>query len=187
MKIVSIGGVPASGKTTLVKRLREMLGKPKLFKFRKLRGEYYKEDSIYLLGVYDDKLFSGTDRLSMAVQPDVIKFLTYIKENSYDSIIVFEGDRLFNKSFIESIRDIADSKIYLLQVDEEELEKRHIKRNDTQSEKWLKGRITKIQNIIDKYGKQIELMSNKDEEELENNVRNIWQSLRQSADPRNIT
>ena len=39
-------------------------------------------------------------------------------------------------------------KIYVLQVSKEEEKKRHIARNDTQTEVWLKGRRTQINNIM---------------------------------------
>ena len=41
-----------------------------------------------------------------------------------------------------------DVKIYVLQVSKEEEKKRHIARNDTQTEVWLKGRRTQINNIM---------------------------------------
>ena len=41
-----------------------------------------------------------------------------------------------------------DVKIYVLKVSKEEEKKRHIARNDTQTEVWLKGRRTQINNIM---------------------------------------
>ena len=179
MKIIGLGGEPATGKTTLFKNLRNKLGKPKHFKFKMVRGELYEVEprNIFMLGVYDDGTFSGTDRLSMAVQPQVMDFLKAINKDFKNPIVLFEGDRLFNKSFIKAIKERYDTALYLTIANEKEKQRRHVSRGDTQSDKWLKGRKTKIANIL-KENDDIFTLPNNTEKELDKNLEIIWQMIK---------
>ena len=41
------------------------------------------KNNIYILGKYEEgEVFAGTDRMSMAVQPEAIKFLATLSANS---------------------------------------------------------------------------------------------------------
>ena len=52
MKCVAIGGVPATGKTTLVKKIYDKM--PKInFEYGLVKGHYDKENNIALLGLYN--------------------------------------------------------------------------------------------------------------------------------------
>ena len=75
MKVIAIGGEPGSGKTTLMNRIiSHYKFEPKYDSFKLV--PYMQKDNIYLLGKYEEgEVFSGTDRMSMAVQPEAIKFL----------------------------------------------------------------------------------------------------------------
>tara|TARA_R100000388_G_scaffold90978_1_gene72735 strand:- start:266 stop:484 length:219 start_codon:yes stop_codon:yes gene_type:complete len=67
--------------------------------------------------------------------------------------------------------------VIVLEQDEETLRKRHVARQDTQSEKFLKGRKTKIQNILDAKDLPIEKWKL---DEINDTVRlsnNIWSWL----------
>lgn len=139
-RIIAIGGEPAAGKTTLMRKILKQYPTLKPFKFGLVRGQYCEERNLYFIGVYDDSTFSGTDKLSMAVQPVFLKFIDYIKEGT----IVFEGDRLFNSSLFEKVK----CQLYVLQADPETLKARHIERKDDQPEKFLRARKTKTENII---------------------------------------
>lgn len=55
----------------------------------------------------------------------------------------------------------------LLQANDTTLADRHTQRNDTQSDKFLKGRKTKYNNIISEFPDDIQLMSNNTELEQE--------------------
>jgi hypothetical protein len=94
----------------------------KTFSYGLVKGLYSKEKQIYFIGIYDNSIFCGTDKLSMAVQPDFIKLLD-IKKNA---TFVFEGDRLFNQSLF----DQKPCDIYVLEVNNENLKERHKTRND---------------------------------------------------------
>ena len=174
--IIGIGGIPASGKTSLMRLLKSKMGKSKTFKFGKLSGEYYTND-VFLLGIYDKELFSGTDRLSMAVQPDAVKFIKYLEENKTNYTIIFEGDRLYNGKFIDEIIK-TKYKLYILTAKEEIVEKRHINRQDTQSSTFKKSRYTKVNNLISKYGSKITLLENNTKSDQHKNLELLWQDLK---------
>ena len=141
MKAVAIGGVPASGKSTLMKHILKKAQVEKKFAYGLLRGYIVKETAF--LGLYPSgDRFGGTDKLSMAVQKDYDKFLD---EQSYN--IVFEGDRLFTANNLLGLQETHDHKIIILENDPLTLAHRHVDREDTQSPKFLKGRNTKINNI----------------------------------------
>ena len=65
---------------------------------------------------------------------------------------------MFSLNNIEYIKQIYDTKIILLENDENTLHNRHKERNDSQSDKFLKGRKTKIKNISNHF-KDIEVYS----------------------------
>lgn len=145
MKVFAIGGEPGSGKTTLMKKVIEHYKvEPKYDAFKLV--PYLQKDNIYILGKYEEgEVFSGTDRMSMAVQPEAIKFLSSL---SKDSIVLFEGDRLFTASFLEDCMDKYDLKIIYLSTRKEIREDRYKDRGSSQNETWLQGRETKISNIL---------------------------------------
>lgn len=138
-RIIAIGGEPASGKSTLMKRIIKEILPLKTFSYGLVKGLYSKPLETYIIGVYDNSVFCGTDKLSMAVQPDFVRLLD-IKKNA---TFVFEGDRLFNQSLF----DKKSCEIYILEVSEDTLRIRHEKRQDNQSDKFKKAKRTKIENI----------------------------------------
>jgi hypothetical protein len=109
---------------------------------------YCKEIDTYILGKYEDgETFAGTDRLSMAVQPIAQEF---VKETA--SNILFEGDRIFNQSFLEFCMGLpVDLQVVFLSVPKEILEQRYVDRGSDQSETFLKGRATKYNNLLSNF------------------------------------
>jgi dephospho-CoA kinase len=138
-RILAIGGKPATGKTTIIKEIIKAFKPYVKFKFGLVRGMYFDKQQLYIIGIYDKSVFSGTDKLSMAVQPDFIRFLKKIDNGK----IIFEGDRLFNQSLFNKIK----CDIMVLEVNNETEKYRHKKRNDNQSVKFIKSKETKIENI----------------------------------------
>ena len=145
MKVIAIGGEPGAGKTTLMKKLIERFDvQPKYDSFKLV--PYLCKDNIYVLGKYEDgETFGGTDRMSMAVQPEAIKFLASL---SADSIVLYEGDRLFNNSFLEHCNENYDLSIIYLKTDKSVRQERYKERGSNQNETWLQGRETKVSNIL---------------------------------------
>jgi len=145
MKIIAIGGEPGCGKTTLMKKIIEHFEvEPKYDEFKLV--PYLQKGNIYILGKYEEgHVFAGTDRMSMAVQPEAIKFLSTLPT---DSIVLYEGDRLFTASFLEDCLDKYDLDIVYLSTDKNIRTQRYAERGSEQDETWLRGRETKISNIL---------------------------------------
>jgi len=153
MKIIAIGGEPGAGKTSLMKKIIEKYKMLPAYEAFKL-VPYLNKNNYYVLGKYEqDEVFAGTDRMSMAVQPEAKKFLSSLPENS---IVLFEGDRLFNSSFLEMCVELYDTKIIYLKTSKNVRQGRYEERKSNQNETWLQGRETKISNILS----NIQLMFN---------------------------
>jgi hypothetical protein len=149
VKVIAMGGEPATGKTTLMFKLISMADDWETIKPQKLLDAMYsKKLNLYILGKYanDGNVFQGTDRLSMAVQPDAEKFF----ESLENANVIFEGDRLFNGKMLDSLQDKFpnDLKVLILTVKDSTLDQRHIDRKDDQDDKFKNSRKTKISNIM---------------------------------------
>ena len=144
MKIIAIGGEPGAGKTSLVQRIIKSYNFVDKYNEYKL-VPYLQYNNVYVLGKYDsDGYAQGTDRMSMAVQPAAVDFLNQIPKNS---IVIFEGDRLFNSSYLTYCCKY-DLDIIYLKTDSSIREQRYIERGSIQNKTWLSGRETKISNIL---------------------------------------
>jgi dephospho-CoA kinase len=150
MNLTIIGGLQASGKTTLMRMIRENLGEPIKNKLGTLHYEEYNNHIVY--GIYNGDTFDGTDKLSMAVITDALNHLKHNKKN-----ILIEGDRLFNLKFLDSAKALGyDIKIIICTVsDNSVLLNRFKKRGQMQKESFIKGRMTKINNVTAKYDSTI--------------------------------
>jgi hypothetical protein len=147
MKVIALGGEPGSGKTTLMRALMSSweMGQDSLKNDFKL-VPYHQKNNIYILGKYEDgEVFAGTDRMSMAVQPEAIKFLATLPS---DAVVLFEGDRLFTASFLEHCAENYQTEILYLQTEREVRKERYAERGSAQNETWLAGRESKIGNIL---------------------------------------
>ena len=145
-KIIALGGEPATGKTTLMWRIIDSATDWQKIEPKKTLSAIRSESlDLTILGKYDrSEQFAGTDRLSMSVQPAATEFIKEATGN-----ILFEGDRLFNRKFIDAIIscNCLFSLIYI-EASRNELQNRHIDRKDTQTETFLKSRQTKYSNIV---------------------------------------
>ena len=144
--IIALGGEPATGKTTLMWRIIDSATDWQKIEPKKTLSAIRSESlDLTILGKYDrSEQFAGTDRLSMSVQPAATEFIKEATGN-----ILFEGDRLFNRKFIDAIIscDCSFSLIYI-EASRDELHNRHVDRKDTQTETFLKSRQTKYSNIV---------------------------------------
>ena len=143
--IFLIGGIPCSGKSTLTRNLISRLPDPvdiepmPLFKCQ-------LHDNILVVGRYPEgETFGGTDKLSHGSIPQFRTFIDDISPRYKHTII--EGDRYFRNEYIEWLLDNHEAEVYILTVDLETEKERHKLRGDTQSEVWLQGRRTQIDNI----------------------------------------
>lgn len=145
MKVIAIFGEPGSGKSTLMKRLMtELQISQEIYNDFKL-VPYHKNEQIYVLGKYEEgETFGGTDKMSMAVQPEAVKFLAQLP---VDATVLFEGDRLCTASFLEHCAENYDTTIVYLKTNKETRQVRYAERGSNQDETWLRGRESKINNI----------------------------------------
>ncbi len=145
MKIIVIGGEPATGKSRLMRKIK---GKRefKSNKYKKLL-DYEKKGDLIIFGRYEGEKFDGTDRLAMSVQPVAVDFVKKTLKKNPDTTIIFEGDRLFNKKFIQFISKTCPFCVIILTVSQSVKDERHKDREDTQTETFLKSRKTKVANV----------------------------------------
>ena len=143
--IIMIGGIPCSGKSTLMRSIIVELSSHEdcepmpLFRCQ-------SHNDILVVGRYPEgEVFGGTDKLSYGTIP---KFRDFIRqEESKWKHILIEGDRFVREKDISWIVDSYDSRIYILKVPLELEKQRHIQRQDAQSEVWLKTRRGLISNL----------------------------------------
>jgi deoxyadenosine/deoxycytidine kinase len=148
-QIIAVGGNPGSGKTTLFRAFMEGKRWDKVDANKLLPAMYCKELDLFVLGKYEaGETFAGTDRLSMAVQPMVEEFALNTKSN-----ILFEGDRIFNQSFLEFAAGLEDTELHIIYLDvpKHVLQERYAQRGSNQSATFLKGRETKYQNLLQNF------------------------------------
>lgn len=177
MKIAGLIGEPACGKTTIARELLKLLSKGEPFKSGLLNGTFHRFENTYVLGRYEPgEVFAGTDRLSMGVQPHAERFLHGI---SIGDSVFFEGDRLGNLKFLKACAEVTggnDLRLFTPDVTPELIAERHKKRADTQSESFLKGRRTKLENIAKEFN--IRMLPNRDPSDAIYAARAIYNFLK---------
>lgn len=176
--IIAIGGEPAVGKSTIIKKFMEGSSWWKEEPEKLVVTMKHDHHNIRIVGDYSDKdhKFPGTDRLSMAVQPQALKFF----ENT-NAHILFEGDRLFNRSLLEVVADWADSSkvnfhIIIVEADKHVKHARHSDRKDDQEKQFLDAKETKIENISSSLVLMDYLIrvQNNTQEDLDTIVSDLW-------------
>jgi broad-specificity NMP kinase len=148
-KILAVAGQPGTGKTTLFRRFiaqhQWAVVEPK----KTLNGLYCAELDLYILGKYaEGEVFSGTDKLSMSVQPMADAFVKETQSN-----VLFEGDRLTNGKFYDALLSLPDTEVnfLILSAKDATLKARYAERGSDQSETFLRGRETKIAKILSNF------------------------------------
>jgi hypothetical protein len=144
--IIGISGVPGTGKTTLMWKFIDQYNWIETEPVKLVPALYNAELDLYILGKYEKgEVFAGTDRLSMACQPAVVEFISNNTSN-----ILFEGDRLTNFKFFDFLLSLKETKVnfVVLTTNKNLLKERYDFRGSNQSETFLKGRNTKIDNIL---------------------------------------
>ena len=175
--IIMIGGAPCSGKSTLTRNILSKLGSAEYVEPIKL-FPCEKRGDVLVVGRYPEgETFGGTDRISYGA---ISQFRDFIDQEAPKHKHIFlEGDRFFRAQDIEWLLDNYDAKVYVLTVGEDEERRRHIERGDTQSEVWLKGRRSQINNILtnmDLFGK-IEVIKNNSIDDQTKLVNEIYESF----------
>lgn len=149
MKVIYLIGIPGTGKSTIMKEfMKTQCGKWKQDRPIDLLDTHVN-GTVRILGKYEEgETFSGTDRLSMAVAPKAIEWIS----TQPDELIVGEGDRLNNAGFFEACGD--NLTIIHLTVSDAERERRYKERGSDQSEKFIQTCRTKCANILERFGDQ---------------------------------
>ena len=148
-KLIAVGGQPRTGKTTLFRKFMEDKKWIQVEPAKLVSAMYNEELDLYILGKYEEgETFAGTDRLSMAVQPAVQEWI-----KTHNCNILFEGDRIFNQSFLEFAMglDSTDLQIVYLKAPKDILQQRYQDRGSDQSEQFLRGRETKYSNLLSNF------------------------------------
>jgi adenylate kinase len=148
-KLIAVGGQPGTGKTTLFRKFMEGKDWIDVAPVKLVNASYNIDRDLYILGKYEEgQIFAGTDRLSMAVQPPLQEWIA-----SHNCNILFEGDRIFNQSFLEFAMGLPDTELQVvyLKTTKEVLEQRYKDRGSDQSEQFLRGRETKYSNLLSNF------------------------------------
>jgi len=143
-KVIGIGGVPASGKTTLMVELMARFDDLTKVRLGKLKGYRSAKHNAYILGIYNGALFQGTDKLSMTAVTDLYK-LCRVKSGI---TVIFEGDRFFSRKVFETL-EASGTECTKFICQTEKQSERIIERGSEQSEQFLKAKATKTENLRD--------------------------------------
>ena len=147
--VIAVVGVPGTGKTTLMK---EFVKKYQWEEHKPvdLVDGYLSNDGIFLMGKYEEgEVFSGTDRLSMAVQPKAVEYL----QTKPAETVIFEGDRLTTLSFFREVKSCGHKLVIVeLVVSDFVREKRYRDRGSEQTEQFIQSRFTKLRNVRSEFG-----------------------------------
>lgn len=145
MKLIYLIGEPGVGKTTTMRELTSQLGpavqvdKPLAHRIGAGWMELGKQRG----------LFSGTDALSMSVQPTAIVWLKRLAERNEVGTVLGEGDRLGTASFLDAVERFAEVRLVVLTAAPGVAEQRRDSRGQTFAfnPQWLKGRISKVERL----------------------------------------
>lgn len=150
--VIGVGGEPAAGKSTVVQLVLAGLGPGTEFCRGLVRGTLHGplDNTVAVLGLYGPSDYPGTDRLSMAVQPAAVRFVNDVAAGAFPvHAVLFEGDRLFNASFLAACRGaLPASEFLVLTASEAARADRRAGRGDTKPPGFLAGRASKYRNIL---------------------------------------
>lgn len=146
MRIIAIIGVPASGKTELVRGMLHLFREG--FSHGLLHGHCDRAGQRYLLGIYRGWDFDGTDQLSFRAVVDLRAWLPTLPEQA---VVIFEGDRFAQLRLLQELLAIHQLTVVLIDASPETLSRRRDKRakktGKPQDKAWLAGRTTKVNRI----------------------------------------
>lgn len=141
-QLLYIIGVPGAGKSAVTAEL--VRGRRRRVRTEPFAHTVY-EDGLVQLG-REREGHSGTDALSMSVQPQAIAAL----EAQVWARVLGEGDRLANAAFFAAARAAGyHVEVVLIDTPEPVAAERRAARGTNQDPAWLKGRITKVEGLVD--------------------------------------
>lgn len=102
---------------------------------------------IFEIGKRRDGGFGGTDALGYTIGPKVVQWL----EQARPSPVIAEGDRLANWAFFWGVQNLGyELTIAYLHVPDAVAQERRDQRGSMQDPRWIRGRITKTKNLIER-------------------------------------
>jgi hypothetical protein len=150
--LIYLFGVPGAGKTSVLRGLFpdrerkqvEIICPHVLLKQRHDHPEDGFPSVIAEIGKDREGGFSGTDALSMSIQPKALALLEMLPY----PLVIAEGDRLSNLSFWQGAK-AAGWAVWpiLLDTPPQEAAEQRAQRGSKQNATWLAGRETKIRNL----------------------------------------
>ena len=153
MQIIGLIGEPAAGKSTVMRDFIARLGRKEVVKEGLVAYTLYAEDKVMVAGIYDEQVFSGTDRLSKGCGPKYREWLA-AKANDpefSDWKFYWEGERFSNSKFFDFFLTLKTPVVtYYLEADPEVLNERNAKRSN-QNPTWRKGMATRMRNLREGY------------------------------------
>lgn len=163
MRTVYVIGYPGAGKTSAVTRAVALLGlhdhceHDKPVPHVRHSGDPLTRRRAPVWTIGKQRLpFGGTDTLGMAINPRAIRWVRSLTDPGADrpDVLVGEGDRLANLAFLEACPDLTVVKI---DVPRSVAQQRATERAEQfgalpQSESWMKGRWTKVDNLSTRLG-----------------------------------
>jgi ABC-type dipeptide/oligopeptide/nickel transport system ATPase component len=153
MKIIGLIGEPAAGKSTVMRDFLAGLGPKEVVKEGLVTYTRYNQDKVIVAGIYDDQVFSGTDRLSKGCGPKYREWLAAKNlDSDYDTwTFYWEGERFSNSKFFDFFySECGNVLVYFLSADEELLDERNANRSN-QNASWRKGMRTRMRNLRENY------------------------------------
>ena len=153
MKIIGLVGEPAAGKSTVFRSLIESLGEGTVRKEGLVTYTEFPTTKVLVAGIYDESVFSGTDRLSKSCGPKYREWLdNKTKDPEYAGwTFYWEGERFSNGKFFDFFFSLGTSSVvYYLEADEDTLNERNANRSN-QNPIWRKGMATRMRNLREGY------------------------------------
>jgi hypothetical protein len=154
MKIVGLCGEPASGKSTIMRAFISNLKDTGTVKKEGLVVyTEYPEEKVFVAGIYDDAVFSGTDRTAKSCGPKYREWLDAKNADpAYDDWeFYWEGERFSNSKFFDFFYGgCPDVTTYFLEADPQLLDERNASRSN-QNPSWRKGMATRMRNLREGY------------------------------------
>lgn len=135
-KTILLIGVQGSGKTWVFKQLIEQYRCEHKKKLGTIK--YHTNNWLVVVGKYDDSMFQGSDKLSMAVMSDYLAFNQF----NQGKCILLEGDRFTNNKVINN----ESNKPLVIKITDDGAKGREL-RGSNQSEMAIKRMQTRVNNI----------------------------------------
>lgn len=147
MRCIALVGMPASGKSAIVRGVLDLFPLP--WRYGLLNG--HAGGRLWLVGRYDaDQTFPGTDRLSFRASRDLLAWLAL---GGADDTVVWEGDRFAMPAVLHAVDAMPGVSLQVIVVDTQDTTRqlRARLRQSTQSPAWIKSRATKLARITTEF------------------------------------